>query len=149
MLYPFGMEAIIHIPTIQQQNKLVPSRIECRILKPLITGGWLLWDPNSNKMVQSASIIFSQFQPSKVFAEHSLEGLITHILNAMTLEEVPTERYFTNENKEISSLPMAKDIHILDHLSKALSCQHSEYWKRVCMKELAQISGKFSRWNCT
>ncbi|MBW0464135.1 hypothetical protein O181_003850 [Austropuccinia psidii MF-1] len=44
-LYTFGTEAIIHIPVVQQSHKLSPRRLACCLLKPLISGGWLLWDP--------------------------------------------------------------------------------------------------------
>ncbi|MBW0545393.1 hypothetical protein O181_085108 [Austropuccinia psidii MF-1] len=57
--YPFGADAIVHVPSINQQHKLAPRGIECKLLKPLMSGGWLLWEPSNNKMVQSASVIFN------------------------------------------------------------------------------------------
>ncbi|MBW0526310.1 hypothetical protein O181_066025 [Austropuccinia psidii MF-1] len=37
MLYPFGADAIVHIPVVQQPHKLAPRGIACQLLKPLIT----------------------------------------------------------------------------------------------------------------
>ncbi|MBW0478740.1 hypothetical protein O181_018455 [Austropuccinia psidii MF-1] len=60
-LYPFGAKAIVHVPAVQQPHKLAPRGIACQPLKPLMTGGWLLWEPKRNKMIQSASVIFPRF----------------------------------------------------------------------------------------
>ncbi|MBW0546735.1 hypothetical protein O181_086450 [Austropuccinia psidii MF-1] len=67
-IYPFRVEAIVHLPANQQPHKLAPRGVPCKLLKPLMTGGWLLWDSHANKLIQSASVIFPQFQPEKVLA---------------------------------------------------------------------------------
>ncbi|MBW0481301.1 hypothetical protein O181_021016 [Austropuccinia psidii MF-1] len=55
MLYPFGKRAIVHVPAVNQLNKLVERGVECRLLKPLLASGvWLLWDLTSNQMIHSA-----------------------------------------------------------------------------------------------
>ncbi|MBW0552069.1 hypothetical protein O181_091784 [Austropuccinia psidii MF-1] len=61
-LYPFGVEAIVHIPAVQQAHKLAPRGVSGCLLKPLMLGGWLLWGPVSNKQIQSASVVFPPFQ---------------------------------------------------------------------------------------
>ncbi|MBW0515272.1 hypothetical protein O181_054987 [Austropuccinia psidii MF-1] len=38
-IYPFGAEAIVHLPANQQPHKLVPRGVPCKLLKPLMTGG--------------------------------------------------------------------------------------------------------------
>ncbi|MBW0505801.1 hypothetical protein O181_045516 [Austropuccinia psidii MF-1] len=120
-VYPFGAEAIVHLPANQQPHKLVPRGLLCKLLKPFMMGGWLLWDSHSNKLIQLASVIFPQFQQEKFLAGQVVKGAFPHILNAMALREVPTEKYLADENKAISSLPLAKDIAILDHLGQALA----------------------------
>ncbi|MBW0547056.1 hypothetical protein O181_086771 [Austropuccinia psidii MF-1] len=125
-LYPFGADAIVHMPAVNQLHKLAPRGIKCKLLKPLMSGGWLLWEPSTHKMVQSASIIFPQFQPSTALSRPISKGSLGHMINEMSLGEVPTERLFTPENQAIDSLILVKDIIIPEHLGWALAGRHRE-----------------------
>ncbi|MBW0510184.1 hypothetical protein O181_049899 [Austropuccinia psidii MF-1] len=138
-LYPFGAEAIVHLPFNQQEHKLAPRGVPCKLLKPLMTGGWLLWDCKANKLVKLESIIFPQFQPERVLAGQMKKGTLPHILNAMILGEVQTEKYLADENKAISSLPLTKDINIPEHLGQALGGLSKDDWRKACMAELDQM----------
>ncbi|MBW0497978.1 hypothetical protein O181_037693 [Austropuccinia psidii MF-1] len=76
-LYPFGEEAIVHIPTSQKFHKLEQRVNACFLLKPLMTGGWLFWDPPSDRRLQSAAVFFLAFsckesQPSTTQRAHCL-----------------------------------------------------------------------------
>ncbi|MBW0547714.1 hypothetical protein O181_087429 [Austropuccinia psidii MF-1] len=102
-------------------------------------GGWLLWDPESNKLVQSASVVFLHFQLSAVKNANRQKGSLSHIINAATLGQVPMERYFKDENTAIDTLPVAKDIAIHEHLGQALSGSLSHKWRRACKAELEQM----------
>ncbi|MBW0477977.1 hypothetical protein O181_017692 [Austropuccinia psidii MF-1] len=56
-----------------------PAReIDCRLLEPLMMGGWLFWDPHTNKMIQLASCIFPKFQPSRK-SETPSKGSLTQL----------------------------------------------------------------------
>ncbi|MBW0484414.1 hypothetical protein O181_024129 [Austropuccinia psidii MF-1] len=105
-LYPFGEDAIVHIPAVNQLHKLGSRGIECKLLKPLMTGGWLLWEPSTNKMVQSASVVFPQFQLLAVLSGPVAKGSLAHAFNTMFLGEVPME------NQAIDSLILIKDVSI-------------------------------------
>ncbi|MBW0541367.1 hypothetical protein O181_081082 [Austropuccinia psidii MF-1] len=74
-LYPFGADAIMHVPAVNQHQKLAPRGIECELLKPLMSGGWRLWEPSTNKMVQSASVIFPHFPHREKWREACLAKL--------------------------------------------------------------------------
>ncbi|MBW0487016.1 hypothetical protein O181_026731 [Austropuccinia psidii MF-1] len=102
-------------------------------------GGWLLWDLHANKLIQLASVIFPQFQPEKGLAGQEEKGALPHILDAMALGEVRTEKYLADENKGIFSLPLAKDIAILYHLGQALAGSHKGHWITACLAELDQM----------
>ncbi|MBW0490628.1 hypothetical protein O181_030343 [Austropuccinia psidii MF-1] len=91
MVYLFGAKAIVHITAVQQKHKLSPGAIECRLLKPLMKGGWLLWEPSTNKMVQLVSVVFPQFQLPNEVSEPSPKGSLAHVMNAMSLGEVLKE----------------------------------------------------------
>ncbi|MBW0539263.1 hypothetical protein O181_078978 [Austropuccinia psidii MF-1] len=104
-----------------------------------MSGGWLLWDQHTNKMVQSASVIFPQFQASGQEDTPAKDSL-THIMNAMVLGKVPTEQYFEEENWAIASLPLVKDVKIPNHLGQALSGPHCNNWRAACLMELAQMA---------
>ncbi|MBW0565422.1 hypothetical protein O181_105137 [Austropuccinia psidii MF-1] len=91
MLYPHGADPVVHIPAVHQRGKLAPRVIDCRLLKLLMTGGWLFWDPCTNKMIQLESVIFPKFQPSRK-SETPAEGSLMHIMNVITLGKVPTEQ---------------------------------------------------------
>ncbi|MBW0566944.1 hypothetical protein O181_106659 [Austropuccinia psidii MF-1] len=104
-----------------------------------MTGGWLLWDCKAGKLAQSESIIFPKFQPKRVLAGQMKKGTLPHILNAMILGEVSTEKYLADENKAISSLPLTKDINIPEHLGQALGGLHKDDWRKECMVELDQM----------
>ncbi|MBW0499426.1 hypothetical protein O181_039141 [Austropuccinia psidii MF-1] len=132
-LYPFGADAIVHIPAVNQLHKLAPRGIKCKLLKPLMLGGWLLWEPSTNKMVQSASIIFPHFQPIANPSGRVSKGSLGHVVNAMVLGEVPTENLFAAESWAIDSLLLVKDVNIPDHLGRALSGPHREEWREACL----------------
>ncbi|MBW0493022.1 hypothetical protein O181_032737 [Austropuccinia psidii MF-1] len=113
-LYPFGMEAIVHIPAVQKHHKLAPRGVACFLLKPLMSGGLSLWDLESNRLTQSVRIVFPRFQSLGT-------SDASHIISAETLGQVPTECYFKDESREIDSLPVTKDLDIPEHLGQALS----------------------------
>ncbi|MBW0486341.1 hypothetical protein O181_026056 [Austropuccinia psidii MF-1] len=104
-----------------------------------MTGGWFLWDSETDKMIQSASVIFTQFQPERVLAGQVKKGTLPHILNVMSLREVPTEKYMADKNEAIPLLPLAKDITIPEHLGQALGGPHQNDWKKACLAELDQM----------
>ncbi|MBW0496777.1 hypothetical protein O181_036492 [Austropuccinia psidii MF-1] len=141
-LYPFGVDAIVHVPAVNQPHKLVSKGIECKLLKPLMSGGWLLWEPSTNKMVQSASVVFPQFQPSTVSSGPVAKGSLSHVVNMMSLGEVPTEHLFDIENQAIDSLILVKDVNIPEHLGEALLGPHCEQWRQACLAELDQMAAR-------
>ncbi|MBW0545411.1 hypothetical protein O181_085126 [Austropuccinia psidii MF-1] len=104
-----------------------------------MTGGWLLWDQRTNKLIQLASVIFPKFQP---YWQPNMpaKGSLLHIMNTMTLGEVPTEQYFEEENRAIGSLPLVKDVKIPFHLGKALKGPHCKDWRKSCEVELAEMA---------
>ncbi|MBW0527808.1 hypothetical protein O181_067523 [Austropuccinia psidii MF-1] len=63
MLYPFGAEAIVNIPTIQQGHKLSPRA-----------------------QIQSTSVIFPRFQYSNNTPTGCEKGSLSHIVNAAMLD---------------------------------------------------------------
>ncbi|MBW0522011.1 hypothetical protein O181_061726 [Austropuccinia psidii MF-1] len=65
--------------------------------------------------------------------------MLPHVLNAMTLGEVPTEVIFRHEEEAINSLPLAKDISIPEHLGQAMSGLHWRHWEQACFEELEQM----------
>ncbi|MBW0464642.1 hypothetical protein O181_004357 [Austropuccinia psidii MF-1] len=79
-LYPHGADAVVHIPAVHQRGKLELREIDCKLLRPLMSGGWLLWDQHTNKMVQSTSVIFPLFQASRQ-ADTPAKGSLLHIMN--------------------------------------------------------------------
>ncbi|MBW0535962.1 hypothetical protein O181_075677 [Austropuccinia psidii MF-1] len=139
VLYPFGTDVLVHTPSVHQQHKLDARAIECKLLKPLLTGGWLLWEPSTDKMVQSASVIFPKFQSSNMPPQLPTKGSLQHIVNTMSLGEVPTEKYFKLENQAIDSIALAKDMGIPNHLAQQLSGVHQDKWGEACRAELAQM----------
>ncbi|MBW0476559.1 hypothetical protein O181_016274 [Austropuccinia psidii MF-1] len=141
-LYPFGADAIVHVPAVNQLHKLAPRGIECKLLKPLMSGGWLLWDPSTNRMVQLASVIFPHFQPTTNLSGRISKGSLGHVVNAMSLGEVPTENLFAAENRAIDSLLLVKDVSISDHLGRALSGPHREKWREAFLAELDQMAAR-------
>ncbi|MBW0543377.1 hypothetical protein O181_083092 [Austropuccinia psidii MF-1] len=130
-LYPFGAEAIFHVPTIQQSHKLSPRGLACCLLKTLMLGGWLLWDPVGDRQIQSTSVVFPYFLSSNNTPTGCVKGLLSYIVNAATLGQVPKERYFENEIKAIDTLPVTKDITIPENLGQALSGLLQHEWKRA------------------
>ncbi|MBW0479844.1 hypothetical protein O181_019559 [Austropuccinia psidii MF-1] len=107
-----------------------------------MTGGRLLWEPRTNKMVQSASAVFPQFQSSNKGCLSSAKGSLAHVLNEMLLGEVPMEKYFDAENVAINLLILAKDVSIPGHLGQALSGLHWEEWEKACQAELDQMAAR-------
>ncbi|MBW0495641.1 hypothetical protein O181_035356 [Austropuccinia psidii MF-1] len=138
-LYPHGADAVVHRPAVHQCGQLKPGAVNCKLLRLLMSGGWLLWDQHTNKMVHSASVIFPQFQKSRQ-ADTPAKGSHTHIINTMLLSKVPTEQYFEEENRAIASLPLVKDMKIPNHLGQALSGPHRDHWRTACLTELAQMA---------
>ncbi|MBW0497799.1 hypothetical protein O181_037514 [Austropuccinia psidii MF-1] len=141
-LYPFGVDAIVHVPADNQPHKLASRGIECNLLKPLIFGGWLLWEPSTNKMVQLASVVFPQFQPLTVSSGPVVKGSLSHVVNTMSLGEVPTEGLFDAENQAIDSLILVKDVNIPEHLGETLSVPHRKQWRQACIAELDQMAAR-------
>ncbi|MBW0539838.1 hypothetical protein O181_079553 [Austropuccinia psidii MF-1] len=139
-LYPFRADAIMHVPALNQPHKLTPRGIECKLLKPLMSGSWLLWEPSTNKMVQSASVIFPQFQHSMNSSRPIFKGSLGHMVNAMFLGEVLTERLFAAENQAVDSLTLVKDVNIHEHLGQALLGPHHKKWREACLAKLDQMA---------
>ncbi|MBW0498968.1 hypothetical protein O181_038683 [Austropuccinia psidii MF-1] len=137
MLYPFGTNAIVHVPTVQQPHKLAPRGVSCHILKPL------LWEPMSDKMIQSTSIIFLRFQPLGAFSTNNLKRSFSHIVNGDNSGSVPTEQYFGDKNTVIDMLPLTKDIAIPEQLGQALSGKFNQQWRAAC--ERGMYGTKWSR----
>ncbi|MBW0474001.1 hypothetical protein O181_013716 [Austropuccinia psidii MF-1] len=133
-LYPFGADAV------QQSHKLSPRGLPCRLFKPLLSGGWLLWDPVGDRQIQLASVVFPHFQSSNNKDASCVKDLISHIVNATTLGQVPTEHYFKNELTAIDTLSVTKDVAISEHLGQALSGPMQQEWKRACKAELEQMA---------
>ncbi|MBW0527043.1 hypothetical protein O181_066758 [Austropuccinia psidii MF-1] len=104
-------------------------------------GSWLLWDQCTNKLIQSASVIFPKFQPYGQ-SHMPAKGSLLHIMNAVTLGEVLTEQYFEEENWAIGSLPLVKDVKLPFHLGKALKGPHRDNWRKSCEAELAQMAAR-------
>ncbi|MBW0533279.1 hypothetical protein O181_072994 [Austropuccinia psidii MF-1] len=130
----------MHVPAVNQPHKLAPGGIECKLLKPLMSGGWLLWEPSTNKMVQSESVIFPQFQPSTNSSRPISKGSLGHVVNTMSLGEVPTEHLFAAQNQAVDSLILVKDINIPEHLGRALLGPHREKWREACLAKLGQMA---------
>ncbi|MBW0527303.1 hypothetical protein O181_067018 [Austropuccinia psidii MF-1] len=138
--YPFGTEAIIHIPEPQLAHKLNARGLVCQLLKPLAgSGSWLLWDCETNFLLQLESVSFMFFQHTGVPAVPEHKGSVQHVLNLMMLREVPTESLFAKEMSAIDCLPLAKNIMIPQHLGQALGGPHQDHWKGECMAEVTQM----------
>ncbi|MBW0472693.1 hypothetical protein O181_012408 [Austropuccinia psidii MF-1] len=121
-LYPFGVEAIVHLPPTHQAHKLAPRGVQ--------------W---TNKLIQSESMVFTQLQPERVLAGRAKKGTLPHIPYVMSLGEVLTKKYMADKNKAISLLPLAKDITIPEHLGQALGGPQQGDWQKVCLAELDQM----------
>ncbi|MBW0484405.1 hypothetical protein O181_024120 [Austropuccinia psidii MF-1] len=132
-LYPFGVDAIVHIPDVNQQHKLTSRGIKCKLLKPLMTGGWLLWETSTNTMVQLENVVFPQFQSSRATARPVAKGFMAHVVNTMSLGKVPTESSFAEENQVIDSHILVKDVSIPKHMGQALSGPPRQNWKWACI----------------
>ncbi|MBW0522674.1 hypothetical protein O181_062389 [Austropuccinia psidii MF-1] len=139
-LYPFGERAIVHVPAVQPAHKLAARGVERQLLKPLLaSGGWLLWDPVGNQMIHLASVIFPCFQKARSEKGSLAKGSLGHVLNTMLLSQVPMELYFECKEKEISSVPLGKDISISENLRQALVSPHQHHWEQACLDELDQM----------
>ncbi|MBW0473016.1 hypothetical protein O181_012731 [Austropuccinia psidii MF-1] len=141
-LYPFGADAIVHVLAVNQLHKLTPRGIECKLLKPLMSESWLLWEPSTNRMAQSARVIFPHFQPTANSSGPISKGSLGHVVNAMSLGEVPTEHLLAVENRAIDSLLLVKDVSIPEHLGRALSGPHREKWREACLPKLDQMASR-------
>ncbi|MBW0461676.1 hypothetical protein O181_001391 [Austropuccinia psidii MF-1] len=103
------------------------------------SGGWLLWDVVGNQMIYSASAIFPFFQTALSDKGTLAKGSLRHMLNTMSLGQVPTELYFECEEKVINSLLLAKDISVLENLRQALGGPHQHHWEQACLDKLNQM----------
>ncbi|MBW0510000.1 hypothetical protein O181_049715 [Austropuccinia psidii MF-1] len=139
-LYPFRADAVIHILMVQQNHKLSPRGVACCLLKPLMLGSWLLWEPASNRLIQSASVIFLRFQLSGITGAGPEKGSLSHVVTVAILGQVPTECYFKDENMAIDTLPVTKDITIPEHLGQVLSGPLSQEWRKACKAEFKQMA---------
>ncbi|MBW0535400.1 hypothetical protein O181_075115 [Austropuccinia psidii MF-1] len=118
-IYPFGAEAIVHVPAPQKSHKLYPRGISCNLLRPIDgSGGWLLWDAAKNCLIQSASVVFPAFQRADIPSMVEHKGSLQHVLNSMSVGEVLTESIFVEEMAAIDSLPLPKDVSIPQHLGQ-------------------------------
>ncbi|MBW0498861.1 hypothetical protein O181_038576 [Austropuccinia psidii MF-1] len=113
-LYPFGADATVHIPALNQLHKLASRGIECKVFNPLMKGGWLLWEPSNNKMVQLASVVFPQFQSLVVSSGPVAKGFLAHVVNTMSLGKHP----------------------------QALLGPHRKKWRQACIAELDQMAAR-------
>ncbi|MBW0575017.1 hypothetical protein O181_114732 [Austropuccinia psidii MF-1] len=104
-----------------------------------MTGSWLLWEPKSDKMIQSASVIFPQFQSLGGPKTGNSKGSLSNIVHRAALGSVSMERYFHIENTAIEMLPLTKDITIPEHLGQALSGRYQDHWRAAFKCELNQI----------
>ncbi|MBW0467028.1 hypothetical protein O181_006743 [Austropuccinia psidii MF-1] len=105
-----------------------------------MSGGWLLWEPASKRLIQSASVRFPRFQSSGVTGAGCEKGSLSHIANTAILGQVPTEKYFEDENTAIDTLPATKDITIPKHLGQAFSGPLSQEWRKTCEAKLEQMA---------
>ncbi|MBW0543122.1 hypothetical protein O181_082837 [Austropuccinia psidii MF-1] len=141
-LYPFRADCIVHVPAVNQLHKLAPKGIECKLLKHLMLGGWLLWELSAKKMVLLASVIFPRFQSSTNSPRPTPKKLLGHIVNTMSLGEVLTERLFAAGNQAIDSLILVKDVCIPEHMGRVLSGPHCEKWRQACIAKLYQMTAR-------
>ncbi|MBW0461052.1 hypothetical protein O181_000767 [Austropuccinia psidii MF-1] len=79
-IYPFGEDSIFHKPVVHQPHKIMLRGIKCKLTKPLMSGGWLMGEPSTNTMVQSASVVFPHSQLSRVSSGPVAKGLLTHVV---------------------------------------------------------------------
>ncbi|MBW0462104.1 hypothetical protein O181_001819 [Austropuccinia psidii MF-1] len=87
------------------------------------------WPPVGNQMIHSESAIFLHFQTAHSTPGTLDKGSLRHVLNTMSLGQVPTELCFECKEKAISSLPLAKDISIPENLKQALVGPHHTHWE--------------------
>ncbi|MBW0531300.1 hypothetical protein O181_071015 [Austropuccinia psidii MF-1] len=139
LIYPFGAHALVHIPHPQQSSKVHARVIECFLLNVLPgSAGWLFWDPLSNKTLQSASVIFPDFN----IPPHDADNLSTNPLpqiRKIALGNFPTEEIHSAEQQAVDSLPLTHDIAIPRNFSSALKSTYSNFWYDACITELAQL----------
>ncbi|MBW0537100.1 hypothetical protein O181_076815 [Austropuccinia psidii MF-1] len=77
------------------------------------------WPPANNQMIHLESAIFPHFQTAQSAQETPDKGSLRHVLNAMTLANVPTEIFFVHEERAINYLLLEKDITIPENLKQA------------------------------
>ncbi|MBW0464765.1 hypothetical protein O181_004480 [Austropuccinia psidii MF-1] len=90
-------------------------------------------------MIHSASAIFPCFQMACSEKGTLAKGSLRHVLNKMSLGQVPMELYFECKEKAINSLPLAKDISVLENLRQALVNPHQHHWEQACLDKLDQM----------
>ncbi|MBW0527760.1 hypothetical protein O181_067475 [Austropuccinia psidii MF-1] len=111
-IYPFGAEAIVHIPASQQSHKLHLRGVTCKLLRPIDgSGGWLLWDAAKNCLIQSASVIFPAFQ------RDDIPAMVEHKGNGCN--------QFTTTSKRHGNSPAPGP--------------NQHHWRDACMAELDQM----------
>ncbi|MBW0556335.1 hypothetical protein O181_096050 [Austropuccinia psidii MF-1] len=103
------------------------------------------WPLANNQMIHLVSAIFQRFQTAQSTQETADKGSLRHVLNAMTLCQVPTEVFSAREERAINSLPLAKDISIPENLKLALAGPDWQHWEQACLNELHQMK-KCSMW---
>ncbi|MBW0473193.1 hypothetical protein O181_012908 [Austropuccinia psidii MF-1] len=85
------------------------------------------------------SAIFPRFQMAQSAQETLDKGSLRHVLNTMTLGQVPTEVSFACKERAINSLPLAKDILIPESLKQALAGPDWHYWEQACLDKLHKM----------
>ncbi|MBW0464680.1 hypothetical protein O181_004395 [Austropuccinia psidii MF-1] len=96
-------------------------------------GGWLIWEPCRKILIQSERIIFPGFQSA---------GDSPTVTPKQSLGDVPTENFFEEENREVYSFPLAKDMTIPQHLGEAVADPNAPRWKEACKDALDQMRAR-------
>ncbi|MBW0462497.1 hypothetical protein O181_002212 [Austropuccinia psidii MF-1] len=108
-LYLFRERAIMHVPAVQQPNKLAERGIECRLLKPLLASGG--------------------GQPNDSFSKCDLPTLSNGLLG----------QGLSQTRAQHNVAWPAKDISVPESLRKALVGPHQHFWEQACLDELDQM----------
>ncbi|MBW0570686.1 hypothetical protein O181_110401 [Austropuccinia psidii MF-1] len=120
--------------SIARYNRLPSSRCmrDCSAIHPqlqqstpLVQRQSLQRDDPIRKCHISSISINSGATPRK------LKGSLGHIVNTAILQQVPTKRYFEEENWAIEVLPLTKNLTIPEHLGLALAGHFRQEW-RLC-----------------
>ncbi|MBW0470853.1 hypothetical protein O181_010568, partial [Austropuccinia psidii MF-1] len=134
-MYPFGAEAIVHIPH-EKRGKLDQRGIPCRLLTfPTSSNGWIFYDSISKRIFQASSTVFPAYQalPRPLASK---KGEIRYIVNNLHLGKVTTSDIAKEQEKTINQLPITCDIEIPKTLKHALNSPFSSDWRDAAMVEL-------------